>query len=71
MKIKKNEIENRIVTQIYLSREESTKAEVYDNIQHIGKENKNVVIYTSGNNEPKNVLENMISIIKKEMIEHS
>lgn len=69
MKIKENKIENKKVIQIYLSKEESTKGDVQNNIQKIREKNKNVVIFVSGNNETKKVLENMIRTIKKEMIE--
>ena len=69
MKIKENKIENKKVIQIYLSKEESTKRDVQNNIQKIREKNKNVVISVSGNNETKKVLENMIRTIKKEMIE--
>lgn len=69
MKVRENKIDNKTVTQIYLSEEESAKGEVQHNIQKIREKNKNVVIFVSGNNETKKVLENMIRIIKKEMIE--
>lgn len=69
MKVRENKIDNKTVTQIYLSEEESTKGEVQRNIQKIREKNKNVVIFVSGNNETKKVLENMIRIIKKEIIE--
>ena len=69
MKIKENKNKNKKVIQIYLSKEESTKGDVQNNIQKIREKNKNVVIFVSGNNETKKVLENMIRTIKKEMIE--
>ena len=69
MKVRENKIDNKTVTQIYLSEEESATGEVQHNIQKIREKNKNVVIFVSGNNETKKVLENMIRIIKKEMIE--
>lgn len=67
MKTKEIKIENKIVIQIYLSKEEKANTEIQKEIQQIKEKNKNVVIFISGDEKPNKILENMVNIMKREI----
>lgn len=66
MRISENQIENKKVMQIYLSKEEKENNEVQEKIEKIKKERGNIVLFTSGDEKVEEVLKNMIMIMKKQ-----
>lgn len=66
MKIKENQIENKKVMQIYLSKEEKENNEVQKKIEKIKKEKGNIVLFTSGDEEVEKALKDMIMIMKNQ-----
>lgn len=66
MIIRENQIENKKVMQIYLSKEEKENNEVQEKIEKIKKERGNIVLFTSGDEKVEEVLKNMIMIMKKQ-----
>lgn len=61
MKIKENEIKNKKVKQIYLTKEEIKNIQIQKNEKYI-----NSVVFVSGNNEITEILKEMIKIMKNE-----
>lgn len=66
MKIKENQIENKKVMQIYLSKEEKENNAVQKKIEKMKKEKGNIVLFTSGDEEVEKALKDMIMIMKNQ-----
>lgn len=66
MKIKENQIENKKVMQIYLSKEEKENNKVQKEIEKIKKEKGNIVLFTSGDEKVEKALKDMIMIMKNQ-----
>lgn len=66
MKIKENQIGNKKVMQIYLSKEEKENNKVQKEIEKIKKEKGNIVLFTSGDEKVEKALKDMIMIMKNQ-----
>ncbi len=66
MKIKENQIGNKKVIQIYLTKEEKENKKVQDKIEKIKKEKKYIVLFTSGDKQIEKALKDMIMIMKNQ-----
>lgn len=60
MKINKVNLENKEILQVYLTKEEKDREDIKCRIEQLKKENKNLVVFVSGNEEIINHLKYMI-----------
>lgn len=66
MKIQENNIENKKVVQIYLSKKENDDSGVKEKISQIRAKKINVVVFVSGDNEAKETLKQMVKTMQKQ-----
>ena len=65
MKVQQTQIDNERVIQIFISKDESETEENMKTIEEIKKENKKVVIFLSGDKDPKRILLSMVQAMKE------
>ena len=65
MKVQQTQIDNERVIQIFISKDESETEENIKTIEEIKKENKKVVIFLSGDKDPKRILLSMVQAMKE------
>ena len=70
MKVQENKIENKKVIQIYLSEDEKSDTDIQEKIKQIKAENRNVVLFVSGDKEPRQTLKEMVKIMKNTTIKN-
>lgn len=68
MRIQQNRIDNKNVIQIYLNEQEERDDDIKNKIKDIQEDNKNVVLFVSGDNEVSRTLKEMIKIMRNETI---
>ena len=64
MKVQKSIIDNKTVTQVFLSKEESKNKEL---IKELKQENQNVVLFLSGNKNIAESLKYMLQFMKNKV----
>lgn len=60
MKVRQVKIEDTTVIHVYISKEESEKEEIQEEVTDIKKKNKNVVVFSGGSINTDMALQNMI-----------
>lgn len=64
MKIQEEKIENRVVTQVFISQEEAEDEENQKKIEKLKKEKGNVVVFCAGNKDMEITLQGMLQVLR-------
>ena len=65
MKVQEHKIQNNEVIHIYINQDEENDIEVQEKLKEM-RDNNKVVVFVSGNNDPKLILKAMVRSMKQE-----
>lgn len=67
MKVQEQKVQNNKVVHIYINEDEEKDVEIQEKVKKM-KDNIKVVVFVSGNKDPKQTLKAMVKVVQQEKI---